>query len=337
MLRNELYIGMRIWNRTETVFDPVEGKSKQRPRPESQWIRKEVPELRIVSDQLWHTAREHNRLIREKHGPKRLGGMNRTASSRKYIFSGLMVCGLCGGNITIASGTAPNSRYGCLNHRSRGVCKNAITIPQRKLEQQLISALAANLLDPRLEKVRAEEFGNQLKLALEQEARLARDAAAGNTKLKVEQSELRQQAANLVDAIAKHGISPFLSAQLATVESKLADVERGLAAKPQPKLPEISDKEIHEFLRRKAQEFCELLTGDPARARQELQKRIDKLILTPMDTPNGSVLEVTGDIGMFTKDDVMLPNSLEGIAQHYTPGVIALEGVVLDPSQPLAA
>jgi hypothetical protein len=60
MLRNELYRGARTWNRTETIFNPADGKSKPRPRPESQWVKKEVPELRIVPDDLWHRAREQS-------------------------------------------------------------------------------------------------------------------------------------------------------------------------------------------------------------------------------------------------------------------------------------
>ena len=39
---------------------------------------------------------------------------------------------------------------------------------------------------------------------------------------------------------------------------------------------------------------------------------------------------------MFTTDDVMHTNSLEGIAQHYIAGSIPL-AIVLDPSVPLAA
>lgn len=337
MLRNQLYRGVRIWNRTETVFNPTDGKAKQRPRPESQWIRKELPELRIISDDLWGRAHEQNRRVREKHGPKRLGGMNRTLTSRRYLFSGLMVCGLCGGSITIGTGKAPNARYCCLNHRSRGVCENRVTIPQRKLEQQLLTALAANLLDPRLEELRTESFGEQLKAALEEESRLAREATLNDSQLKQERSELQRQAGNLVDAIAKHGISPLLSTQLATVESRLADIARMLTAKPEPKMPPFSKDEIRTFLRQKAQQFCDVLVGDPALARQELQKRLTKLVLTPKHTAEGAVLEVTGDIGLFVGDDVMHINSLEGIAQHYINASLPLVCIVLDPSLALTA
>ena len=41
--------------------------------------------------------------------------------------------------------------------------------------------------------------------------------------------------------------------------------------------------------------FADILTGDPTRAKQELQKRITKLVLSPKETPNGNVFEVSGD------------------------------------------
>jgi hypothetical protein len=151
------------------------------------------------------------------------------------------------------------------------------------------------------------------------------------------QSELNRQAANLIDAIAKHGISSLLSAQLATVESRLGEIGRMLTAKLEPEIPAFSNEEIHEFLRQKSQKFCDVLTGDPALARQELQKRIVKLVLTPRDTPDGPVLQVTGDIAMFVSDDVMLTNSLEGIGEHYIPFAISLAGLQLDPRASLKA
>jgi site-specific DNA recombinase len=169
MLLNEEYRGVEVWNRTKTVRNREKARAEQRPRPESKWVRVEISDLRIVSDELWQAVREQNRRVRDKHGPKRLDGMNRTEKSRTYLFSGMMECGLCGRNVTIIGGRRPNARYSCPSHRFRGVCKNAVTIPQRRLEQQLISALSANLLEPKLEEERAHEFSKQLKATLERE------------------------------------------------------------------------------------------------------------------------------------------------------------------------
>jgi hypothetical protein len=231
MLLNEKYRGVEVWNRTKTIRNREKDRTEQRPRPEVEWVRVNRPELRIVPNELWEAVREQNRLVREKHGPKRLGGMNRTEKSRTYLFSGLMECGICGKNITIVSGKQPYSRYGCPSHRFRGVCKNAVTILQSKLEQQLISALSANLLDTRLEEERVKVFSEQLRKTMEQEAGLACQALLKQSAVKEEQSKLKKQITNLVAAIAEYGMSPNLRAELATSENRLSEIERVLTAK----------------------------------------------------------------------------------------------------------
>lgn len=53
------------------------------------------------------------------------------------------------------------------------------------------------------------------------------------------------------------------------------------------------------FLRKECKNVCELLMSDPETARQELRKRINKLVLTPKAMPDGTtVLEVSGRIAV---------------------------------------
>jgi ParB-like chromosome segregation protein Spo0J len=139
-----------------------------------------------------------------------------------------------------------------------------------------------------------------------------------------------------VDAISQHGYSPSLSAQLARVESRLGEIERSLSAQPALKLPTFTDEQIGEFLRKECHDFCELLKGDPETARREIQKHIMKLVLTPRETPNGVVLEVSGDIHLLRTGDVLDESPMEGIAQHYILPQIKIS-LALDPSLPLAA
>lgn len=137
--------GWRIWNRTQNVLNEAEGgKKSRRKRPPSEWIRQEVPELRTVSDVLWETVQQVNRRRGDSYA-KRLGGLNRSEASRKYLFSGVLYCGICGDPYTVINGKAPNVRYGCPNHRFRKTCTNSVTILRTRLEQQLISALCARI------------------------------------------------------------------------------------------------------------------------------------------------------------------------------------------------
>lgn len=56
ILNNEMYIGRIVWNRQRFLKDPDSGKRQARPNPESEWIVQDVPELRIVDDDLWTAA-----------------------------------------------------------------------------------------------------------------------------------------------------------------------------------------------------------------------------------------------------------------------------------------
>ena len=334
--KNERYHGIRLWNRTQNILNPTDGTKIRRARLQSEWVRVEVPEQRIILDELWQRVQQVNQRMKDRIYGRRLGGLNRTAASRSYLFSGPLHCGVCGGKFSIIIG-GKRARYGCRNHRFRETCTNKATILRTRLEHQLISAISHNLLDSRLEQERVQEFSNQLKARNELEERLASEGASNSPKLEAEHSELEKQARHLVDAIAQHGYSPFLSAQLARAESRLAEIERLLTAKPAAKLPTFTDEQIRQFLQKECKDFCELLKGDPETARGEIQKRIKKLVVTPRETPNGTVLEVAGDIDLLQSSDVLEESPLDGIAQHYTTPRIVLANVVLDPSLPAAA
>jgi site-specific DNA recombinase len=53
ILHNELYVGRLVWNRQRFLKDPDTGKRIARMNPPSEWILKNVPELRIIDDELW--------------------------------------------------------------------------------------------------------------------------------------------------------------------------------------------------------------------------------------------------------------------------------------------
>ena len=52
VLNNELYAGRIVWNRQRYIKDPNTGSRVSRPNPPSEWVTVDVPELRIVADDL---------------------------------------------------------------------------------------------------------------------------------------------------------------------------------------------------------------------------------------------------------------------------------------------
>ena len=58
VLRRDLYRGVLGWNRTRKCDE--DGEPHRSGRAESEWIRQDVPQLQIVSQELWDAA--HTRL-----------------------------------------------------------------------------------------------------------------------------------------------------------------------------------------------------------------------------------------------------------------------------------
>jgi DNA invertase Pin-like site-specific DNA recombinase len=336
MLLNERYRGTVNWGMTEKLKNPETAATEYRNRPASEWTTQYHEELRIVSDELWEKVRVQNGLVCEKHGPKKLGGMNRTETSRKYLFSGLLRCGVCGANMVISSGKAPNSFYGCPYHRKRGVCANKLTIKQSSLEEQLLGRIVARLRTPETLALLQEEFSRQVAVAATAEAAAAQKALGSHDGLRKENAALGGTVERLTDAIAQHGLSHALSAKLRQSEARMEEIRHLLAAKDKPAAPKIGTEETAEFLKRKVAELMEVLLGDPLCTKQELLKRIDQLVLTPEVRDGEEVYVVQGDMRLFAaNDDVMLTNSGPGNGDQYTPLRITLDGFVLLPTKTL--
>ncbi len=106
LLNNELYIGKLVWNRLRYLKNPQTGKRVSRINSKSEWIVTEVPDLRIVDEELWQAvkARQENIAIqyadvieatRSAHT-----ALNRTHRP-KSLLSGLVYCGCCGGSYSL--------------------------------------------------------------------------------------------------------------------------------------------------------------------------------------------------------------------------------------------
>jgi DNA invertase Pin-like site-specific DNA recombinase len=150
MLRNERYHGVNVWGRTRKDRNPETGRKVSRDTLESQWRRVDVPDWRIVSEDLWKAVEERRKRARENFN--KTGGMTRTERGRRYLFSGSLVCGECGGSIVICAGGGKRGyvKYGCHAHKHTGVCTNKLMIRQDRLEEQLLAAIEERILNPRM-------------------------------------------------------------------------------------------------------------------------------------------------------------------------------------------
>lgn len=96
IINNEIYKGILVYNKTNTVINPSTGKKVTRLNPEKEWVREPAPDLCIVGDNVWGAAQARLQEIREQADntsrSKNLLGSRRN----KYLLSGKLFCGKCG-------------------------------------------------------------------------------------------------------------------------------------------------------------------------------------------------------------------------------------------------
>ena len=276
ILLNERYRGVVLWGKTKKIRSPETGKHLYRRKPESEWRRREIPEQRVVSDELWTRAHERWELVKQLYGAHPGKRRGRAASS-PYIFSGLLYCSECGGSITIVSGNCKkrsDSRYGCSMHAQRGdsVCKNNLLIRRKELERQLLAGLQERVLHPDVVAYTLKRFEEEL-------AKTVASRGQGDVELRRQTREIERSIANQLRAL-RDGYSPAITADLANLERQLADVHARLQI---PQTVKMQMRDTRRFVESRLSDLSALWDGEPRLAREGIAKHLQKISLKPMD------------------------------------------------------
>jgi site-specific DNA recombinase len=131
ILNNQAYMGKLVWNKLRYVKDPETRKRRSKPNKAEAVIEKDVPHLRIVDQDLWNT-------VKQRQGEVMLGpqGTRTKPWDRRrprYLLSGLVKCGACGGGYVQISKT----HLACATSRNKGTCDNRLGIGRLALEQTI--------------------------------------------------------------------------------------------------------------------------------------------------------------------------------------------------------
>jgi Transposase/Recombinase zinc beta ribbon domain len=130
-----------------------------------------------------------------KRGLPRLGG----SGDSKYLLSGFVRCGLCGGGI-VQSWQAHKSVYRCWYNWSRGpaVCTNTLTVPQERAEVTVLRGIERDVLD-------AQVVEAAIAFSFEQLTHADRASAVRREALRTELERLDDELARYADAIGNAG------------------------------------------------------------------------------------------------------------------------------------
>ncbi|MGP8025219.1 MAG: recombinase family protein [Acidocella sp.] len=276
IINNELYVGRLVWNRQRFVKDPSTGNRVSRPNPESEWIRTEVPELRIVPDELWQAARARQSEIatlfestttgiREARA-KRLHAARRPVS----LLSGLLTCGCCGGKF----GLILRDRYGCLNHHRRGVCENGRTIRRGVIEQRVLSGLTERMASP-------DAVAAAVRAYHEESNRLNHERRAQAHADQKALEKIGRAVAGIMAAIEDGMYQPEMKVRMNELERQRAEIIARMAQTPAD-LPDMHPN-VSNLYRAKVAKLAEALDEPETNrdAAEAIRALIGEVVLTP--------------------------------------------------------
>lgn len=154
VLFRRLYLGEVIWNKTKKR-NPW-GIQQQKKRPEKDWVRIALPQLQIIMEASWKAA--HDRLAASRsvylRGTKgELWGRPASSLDSKYLLTGLIMCGVCGGSIYLKSSSRKGARaffYGCMTYhlRGRSACSNHHLAPMEAANEAVLGVFEREVLHP---------------------------------------------------------------------------------------------------------------------------------------------------------------------------------------------
>lgn len=258
ILHNEMYTGRVVWNRSQWVKDPDNGKRQRRLRPESEWVVHERPELALVDAPVWESAQRRLAARADCGGGK--GG------APKYLLSGLLECGVCNAKMTVIGGKG--QRYGCSSSKFGGeyACTNGLTVPRSLAEELILAPVLADLLSP----AAVEHAVRAMRAAVREEVQAV--PIGELTRIDDEAGELR---ALMADGKLDARRGEMLLAALEAERQALVRVRHNQAAPP-------STAELAILYRETAQAWRERIRGaDIAAARETLKGLVGTVRLHP--------------------------------------------------------
>ena len=273
LLNNTLYVGRLEWNRCSYVKDPRTGKRVARPNPRAKWEIIEVPHLRIIDDSLWEQVKERQQAVRFEIARDQQGNALNRAHRRRFLLSGLLICGRCSGGYTIVG----PDRYGCATRRSKGTCSNTLLIGRREIEERVLAGLRERMMAPDLVAAFADEFNAELR-------RLAGTAEAERAAAQRVLTDVERKIAGIVKAIEDGAYNPTLKDRLTTLEKQKAAAETKLATTGKAPVLRLHPN-LPALYRKKVDSLAAALNepGTAAEAGDIMRGLIDRIVLTPAD------------------------------------------------------
>ena len=281
-----------MWNRLRYVKNPETGKRVSRINPPEDWIVTEVPELRIVDDELWKAVKDRQGEITEQYATvieatqtaraNRLNGAHRP----RHLLSGVLECGVCGGPYSMRG----QDRYGCSNHVMTGTCLNGRGIRRAVIEERVLSGLKDRLMAP-------AAAAEAMRVYADETNRINRERRASGASDRKELAEVEKKIASMIAVIEDGGYVRGMVDRLRELEALQDELNERLAAAPAD-LPDIHPN-VADIYRRKVARLAEALDHPEDRdaAAVAIRGLIGRIVLTPGEKWAEMDATLHGDLG----------------------------------------
>ena len=294
ILNNPVYCGILKWNRCSYVKNPTTGKRAARVNDASKRETVEVPQLRIIDQDLWNRVEQQRSSSRRAattasdcSGPMNtLNGTHR----KKFLLSGLLTCGLCGGGYTIIG----KDRYGCATRRSKGTCQNRTSISRQVVEVRVLAGLKDRMLEPSL----VAEF---VRTFAAEQALIHREAIVASTRLHSDLEEVERRLAGVLQAVENGAWSNSINGRLCELEACKAKLQQDIeAGSDLPMSVQLHPNVADIYRARVADLQIQLARPEVAgEAATTLTRLIQRIVLTPDATAeNGLAVDLHGDLAL---------------------------------------
>ncbi|WP_226689384.1 recombinase family protein [Ruegeria arenilitoris] len=251
LLNNVLYIGRLVWNRLRYIKDPETGRRVSRLNDPSKWFIAEVPELRIVGDELWEAVKQRQGEIEADPRVKAIKETKFWEKRRKkHLLTGLAFCGTCGGPLA----TVGRDYLACSAARKLGTCSHKQSIRRNVLEDAVLDLLRQRLMQPDAVAAFIKSFSEAANAE-------AGTAEVARTRLQSERVKAARKLNGFYDTIAEGIRTPGLQARLEDLEAQIADLDAKLSEPAPP--PVRLHPNLSELYRSKVADLAQALS-DPS-------------------------------------------------------------------------
>ncbi len=291
MLRRDRYRGHIIWGKHEKAY---RGGTKVRlPRTKDEWVTLEVPELRIIDDEVWMAVQGRT----EKH--KKVTGAVKHGPKPRYLLSGLARCADCGGAMHVAKRKESYENvaaYACSRRKNMGphACKNSLRRPVEAVDAAVVGWIRKHVLTEEMVLGTLQEIRRRL-------AERAKTSGSEAPEIEAQIRTVKTELERLGSALLVADDRPeTVLRMISEREKRLATLTARLAtARTAPGVLDLELGRLEKEARARLEDLRALFNRQPEEGRRALETLLTgPLKFTPVDRPEGKRYYIEGRVAL---------------------------------------